>query len=227
MAIATFPESAGMDSIADDTLELPWPTPQLRLVAASDEDGGPFDLALSERSEPGLATITSLGDDADAQAWAWVHSAAAAEVTWESDPSAPLAIGPFEVVKPVLDPNRRGCEVKARHSVVARRRAAPSGKVLRRRLALGVVVSALLVVLSLPLSAVGGRAVSGVGATSPSPSGAHSVAYVVQPGDTLTSIAERVDPGSDPRAVAAQLAAVTGSATVVPGEHIVLPADKG
>ena len=41
--------------------------------------------------------------------------------------------------------------------------------------------------------------------------------YVVQPGDTLWSIAERLDPTGDPRPVVAQLAAQVGGDTVVPG----------
>jgi spore germination protein YaaH len=50
-----------------------------------------------------------------------------------------------------------------------------------------------------------------------------AVTYTVRPGDTLWSIAERVDPASDPRPLMARLASQTGSDTVVPGEQILLP----
>jgi Tfp pilus assembly protein FimV len=47
--------------------------------------------------------------------------------------------------------------------------------------------------------------------------------YVVQPGDTLWTIAQRLVPGADPRPVEARLAAQVGSETIVPGERVVLP----
>jgi Tfp pilus assembly protein FimV len=51
---------------------------------------------------------------------------------------------------------------------------------------------------------------------------AHS-AYVVQPGDTLWSIAERLDPQADPRPVMNALARQVGGDTVRPGERLLLP----
>jgi hypothetical protein len=45
---------------------------------------------------------------------------------------------------------------------------------------------------------------------------------VVQPGDTLLSIAQRLGVGEE-RSLVTQMAGQTGSQTVVPGEHIVLP----
>jgi nucleoid-associated protein YgaU len=47
--------------------------------------------------------------------------------------------------------------------------------------------------------------------------------YTVKAGDTLWSIAERLDPSADPRPVVAELAKATGSDTVFPGERITLP----
>ncbi len=68
----------------------------------------------------------------------------------------------------------------------------------------------LLGALALPLGGTGGHshapgsALAGTG---------HPVAYVVRPGDTLWTIAERVDPTGDPRPLVAQLAAQVGSDT--------------
>ena len=90
--------------------------------------------------------------------------------------------------------------------------------VRRRRAALGLVAGAVLVVLALPLGATGGR---------PLPSRQVLLQagseYVVRPGDTLWSIATRLDPTGDPRTLVGRLAAETGSDAIVPGEHLRLP----
>jgi LysM repeat protein len=79
------------------------------------------------------------------------------------------------------------------------------------------------VLLALPWGGAGGRPL----ATPGTPFGAgpekHGALYVVQPGDTLWGIAERLEPGSDPRPLVARLTEQAGSDTVVPGEHLVLP----
>jgi LysM repeat protein len=56
------------------------------------------------------------------------------------------------------------------------------------------------------------------------PSGTHRVA-VVQPGDTLWSIAERYAPGSDRLETIAEIRRLNGlrDTTVHPGQHLVLP----
>ncbi len=74
--------------------------------------------------------------------------------------------------------------------------------------------------LALPLSGTGGH--SHAAGSAPAETGG-AATYTVQPGDTLWTIAERVDPTADPRPLVARLAAQTGSDTVVPGERIVLP----
>lgn len=50
--------------------------------------------------------------------------------------------------------------------------------------------------------------------------------YVIQAGDTLWSIAERLSPGEDPRPVVDALTAVNGieAGALVPGQAILLPA---
>ncbi len=91
---------------------------------------------------------------------------------------------------------------------------------VRRRRTLLIVMAGLLLALALPLSGTGGL-------SHPTGSArAESVApgvYTVQAGDSLWTIAERLEPSADPRPLVAQLAAQTGSETVVPGERIDLP----
>jgi LysM repeat protein len=51
----------------------------------------------------------------------------------------------------------------------------------------------------------------------------HHAQYVVGAGDTLWSIAQRLDPTGDPRPVVAALAAQVGGDVVIPGERLLLP----
>jgi hypothetical protein len=93
----------------------------------------------------------------------------------------------------------------------------------RRRLVLGAVVVAL-VLLSFPLQALGGKTVTGQSAPSGVTAGLPDGSlYIVQPGDTLASIAHRINPGGDQAALIRALRTTVGSPVVVPGEHIVLP----
>jgi hypothetical protein len=95
----------------------------------------------------------------------------------------------------------------------------PSRRVQRRRVILGLVVLGLLVLLALPIRAIGGHPVTG---SAP----AAGQVYVVQGGDTLASIARRVETGSGAGNVAGlvrRLSAEVGSSTVVPGEHLLIP----
>jgi nucleoid-associated protein YgaU len=104
---------------------------------------------------------------------------------------------------------------------------------LRRRLAvlglaLGLVVVAAQAGVALggsPLAAPGRHPTSALGATSGASSGVSSgvVSVVVRPGDSLWSIAERVDPGDDPRPVVDEVVQARGDAPLVPGETILWP----
>jgi hypothetical protein len=99
-------------------------------------------------------------------------------------------------------------------------RHAGSGRV---RFLLGAVATALVVALALPWGGTGGRPLATPGAAQGGhPVSAHAL-YVVQPGDTLWTIAEQLAPGDDPRPVEAQLAAQVGGDAIVPGERVVLP----
>jgi Tfp pilus assembly protein FimV len=93
----------------------------------------------------------------------------------------------------------------------------PARRARIRRNAVLVALAGLLVALALPLSSLGGTS-----GARPDPVVAGST-YAVRPGDTLWSIAERLHPGDNPTALVQQMAAQTGSSTVVVGEHIVLP----
>ena len=90
---------------------------------------------------------------------------------------------------------------------------------VRRRRTLLATTALLAVLLALPLSGTGGHSHP----TGSAPAETQGATYTVQPGDTLWTIAERLEPTADPRPLVARLAAQTGSDTVVPGERIVLP----
>ena len=98
-------------------------------------------------------------------------------------------------------------------------RVAPSPRVRRRRMVLVAAVAALvllmLVLLALPLRQLGGSTV----AQDPAAAGQE---YIVKPGDTVASIAERAAP-THAAALASTLARQIGSTVVVPGEHIQIP----
>jgi len=93
----------------------------------------------------------------------------------------------------------------------------------RIRILLGSVVVALVVALALPWGGAGGRPLATPGPARAGDAVASHSLYVVQPGDTLWTIAERLVPSGDPRPVVAQLASEIGGDTVVPGERLVLP----
>ena len=82
-------------------------------------------------------------------------------------------------------------------------RAAMERTYVRRRRTVAVLATALVAVLMSPLAA------GAVRRGEPSAPAAQQV-VVVQTGDTLWSIAQRVRPGDDPREVAAEIAATNG-----------------
>ena len=102
-------------------------------------------------------------------------------------------------------------------------RVAGPGTYRRRRILVAVLLGLFL--STLPL--LGGELIGWVtgtpGATLVEASG-QPVIYVVQPGDTLWSIAERVNPpGRDLRYTVDRLSEVTGGSLLHPGQRIVIP----
>jgi hypothetical protein len=73
----------------------------------------------------------------------------------------------------------------------------------------------LLVLLMLPIRALGGRTIAGSAPTA-------GQEYVVRSGDTLASVAEQVGGGSV-AGIERQLAAEAGSTVLVPGERLLIP----
>lgn len=121
---------------------------------------------------------------------------------------------------------------------IARSVGAPSGTALGRRQPLAVyrrrrllavgflllAVAAALLVAQLALGGVGGGPLAAAGAGTPGaavPIGAR--VWIVRPGDTLWSIATRLDPNGDVRPLVDRLAAEVGGAGIQPGEAIPLP----
>jgi nucleoid-associated protein YgaU len=127
--------------------------------------------------------------------------------------AAVMTMPRFEL-EPAVTPTAR----RARPRPVARRGARPSATTFwRRRLVAGAVGLAVLVMAGKAGAALGGSPLA-VPERGPA-----VTRHVVQPGDTLWSIAERLEPGRDPRPVVDALAAARGNGPLVPGETVVRP----
>jgi hypothetical protein len=114
-------------------------------------------------------------------------------------------------------PIRRGAPVSQRRQArdLARRR--------RHRVLAALVVCGALTVLAMPGHIFG--ATSGTGLSNDLASSsvlASGMDYVVQPGDTVTSIARDMNP-TDPAEARTLLVRELGSTVVVPGEHVLIP----
>jgi hypothetical protein len=94
-------------------------------------------------------------------------------------------------------------------------RVGPSARVQHRRLVLGAIVLVVLVLLMLPIRALGGKTLAQSGPVA-------GQTYVVRSGDTLASISMRVD-RADPAGTEQRLASEVGSTVLVPGEHLLIP----
>ena len=92
---------------------------------------------------------------------------------------------------------------------------------LRRRIAIAVLALGVVVVAGQAGAALGSSPLTAPGR---SPTLVSSRTIVVRPGDTLWAIAERIDPGADPRPVVDELIALNGSSQLQPGETLRAPA---
>lgn len=117
---------------------------------------------------------------------------------------------------------RTGCSAPARS-------ARPNPAVYRRRRLLAgglllLAVAAVLILAQLIQAGIGGGPLTTTGAAAgPGMIQAGTTEYVVQPGDTLWSIAARLAPGRDERPLVDELAQQTHGASLYPGQVIVLP----
>lgn len=91
----------------------------------------------------------------------------------------------------------------------------------RRRLAAAALLVAVSVATLLLVNAVLARTAGG--GTPTSAAGASAAVYVVQPGDTLWSIAQRLHPTGDVRLVVDQLTERNGRGPLVVGQRLELP----
>ena len=190
-----------------ETLRAAWPRPALRVVPeGSDADITEISAVSAEvRIDAGDRTDELAGGRTSCGGRAQPVGAVAARTRAGSKRAVGQAVAPPGV--------RIGVDVGQRR---ARRAAVQRG---RRGVVLAILTAGLVCGLSLPLSALGGSS----GARYAGLDVSRAAVYVVRPGDTLWSIALRFDRGGDPRPLAEAIAKETGSAVVVPGEHIAIP----
>ena len=102
---------------------------------------------------------------------------------------------------------------------VARRGHRPSAATYWRRRVVAVAVG----LAALAMAGKAGAALGGSPLAVPERRPAASQQAVVQPGDSLWSIAARLEPGHDPRPAVDALTASRHGAPLVPGEVVALP----
>ena len=108
-------------------------------------------------------------------------------------------------------------------SLAQRRRVRARVRQRRQRLAAALVMAAALTILALPGHGYGATTGAGLSTDLANSSVlASGMDYVVQPGDTINSIARDMNP-IDPAQARSLLVHELGSTVVVPGEHVLIP----
>ncbi len=108
-------------------------------------------------------------------------------------------------------------------SLAQRRRVRARVRQRRRRLAAGLVLAAALTILAIPGHGYGATTGAGLSTDLANSSVlASGMDYVVQPGDTINSLAHDMNP-IDPTEARSLLIHELGSTVVVPGEHVLIP----
>jgi LysM domain len=97
-----------------------------------------------------------------------------------------------------------------------------SARVVRRRALLAAAAVAMLIMLALPWGGTGGHSLAAPGAARGGLLVAGST-YVVQPGDTIWGIAERLVGNGDPRPMVSELESEAGGDVLQPGQQLRLP----
>jgi nucleoid-associated protein YgaU len=142
----------------------------------------------------------------------------------------PAEWSPAPVAAPA-PPRPAGRPERGRPVVPAPRRLPDRATRVRRRRLAVLVVGVVVAVAVVALGRVVGPLVTSPADTSPAPAGSGGPVpvdggvYVVQPGDTLWTIATEVAPSRDPRPVVDRLRAVNGGTELDVGDRLVIDVD--
>jgi hypothetical protein len=123
---------------------------------------------------------------------------------------------------PPAGPRRPRPDLRVVEGGRAPARRAAHARHLRRRLVV-LVVLALLVIGAARLATAAVAGVPTPGPADASGAAGPAAVHVVQPGDTLWSIAGAIAPGADVRLTVDRLVELNGGATITVGQRLVLP----
>lgn len=136
------------------------------------------------------------------------------EAVLETQHRPQLRLVKFDSTPPTSRPARPLAQRRAARALMLRR---------RRRTLLVLALLAGLTILALPGVAFGGVGTGGLSSDLQNNASLSSgMVFVVQPGDTVSSIARMINP-ADPTPARASLVRELGSRTVVPGERVLIP----